>query len=405
MRFTKYFLMHLRQSKLFTMTPILFLLSGILCCPGQAHAEENWLKRSQQILNSLEGQPRSTWLDGKPYQDGDKQQLMDIGNAGKLIALGEQTSPVKSAINGKPLRLMFISFSLGESVLKGIFQEASGQDDILLVLRGPMPNQKLPGLFADLKKLLKNIEPVPNVIIDPTRFRKYAVTAVPEILVEDQGKAILRVKGVTSLDWLKSRQILGRQGDLGRFGEVYEIAEIDMLAEIRTRLSSINWRQKQSQALASFWEHRRFEMLSAAQENSDRIIDLTVTAPRDVVGPNGKLIIHAGQTANPLDKMSFGLCLLVFDATEKTQVDMVRGLSCQDRKARVMYLATQLPRQDGWDALKTLETSLNAPVYLLTPDVRQRFQLQNVPALVEQTGNRIVVRERKVADPVSGAAS
>ena len=69
-----------------------------------------------------------------------------------------------------------------------------------------------------------------------------------------------------------------------------------------------------------------------------------------------------------------------------------------------MYLATQLPRQDGWEALKTLETSLNAPVYLLTPDVRQRFQLQNIPALIEQFGNRIVVRERKVSGSV-GAAS
>ena len=105
---------------------------------------------------------------------------------------------------------MFISFSLGDSVLKGIFQEAAGQDDVLLVLRGPKPQQKLPGLFAELKSLLKDIDPVPNIVIDPTRFQKWAVTSVPEIVVEDHGKATLRVKGVTSLAWLKPRQEAGR---------------------------------------------------------------------------------------------------------------------------------------------------------------------------------------------------
>ena len=296
---------------------------------------------------------------------------------------------------------MFISFSLGESVLKGIFEEASGQADVLLVLRGPKPQQKLPGLFADLKALLKDIDPVPNIVIDPTRFQKWGVTTVPEIVVEDQGKATLRVKGVTSLAWLKSRQEAGRQGDLGRFGEVYEIAEIDLLEEIKKRLAAMDWPQKQQQALARFWEKRHFEVLPAAQENRERSIDLTVTAPRDVMAPDGNLIIRAGQSVNPLDKLAFGLCLIVFDATEKAQVDTVRHLSCRDKTARVLYLATELPRQDGWESLKTLETTLNAPVYLLTPDVRQRFQLQKVPALVEQSGNRVLVRERKVTIPAA----
>ena len=163
----------------------------------------------------------------------------------------------------------------------------------------------------------------------------------------------------------------------------------------------MDWSQKQQQAIARFWEKRHFEVLPAAQENRDRSIDLTVTAPRDVIAPGGNLIIRAGQSVNPLDKLAFGLCLIVFDATEKAQVDTVRHLSCRDKSARVLYLATQLSRQDGWEYLKTLETTLNAPVYLLTPDVRQRFQLQKVPALVEQSGNRVVVRERTVTSPVA----
>lgn len=370
-------------------------LLATLCWQCPAHAEEDWLSHSQNILNALEGQPRPAWLDSNPHQNEARQQALEIFNASKPIALGVTPDNVVSQ-TGKPLRVIFVSFSLGESVLKGIFEEASGQDDVLLVLRGPKPKQKLPGLFADLKALLKDIDPVPAIVIDPTRFQKWGVTTVPEIVVEDQGKAMLRVKGVTSLDWLKSHQHAGRQGDLGRFGEVYEIAEIDLLEEMKRRLAAMDWPQKQQQAIARFWEQRRFEVLPETQENRDRLVDLTVTAPRDVMAPNGSLLIRAGLSVNPLDNMAFGLCLMVFDATQQEQINTVWQLSCQDKKARVLYLATQLLRQAGWDGLKTLEMALNAPVYLLTSDVRQRFQLQKVPALVEQSGNRIVVRERKV---------
>jgi conjugal transfer pilus assembly protein TraW len=377
------------------------LMLAALFAHFPADAGEEWLTRSQNILNALEGQTRPAWLDGNPYQAETNRQALDIINGSKPIALSTASNALEPDKNGKPLRVIFISFSLGESVLKGIFEEASGQDDVLLVLRGPKPQQKLPGLFANLKALLKDIDPIPNIVIDPTRFQKWGVTTVPEIVVEDQGKAMLRVKGVTSLAWLKSRQDAGRQGDLGRFGEVYEIAEIDLLEEIKHRLAAMDWPQKQQQALARFWEKRQFEALPVALENRDRSVDLTVTAPRDIMAPNGNLILRAGQTVNPLDQLAFGLCLIVFDATQKAQVDTIRQLTCRDKTARVLYLATQLPRQDGWQGLNTLETALNAPVYLLTSDVRQRFQLQKVPVLVEQSGNRVVVRERKITIPAA----
>ena len=375
------------------------LLLTILFALCSAHADEPWLTRSQNILNSLEGQPRPTWLDNNPYQDQAQRHALDIVKDAKPIALDSLSALQKPLNNGKPLQVMFLSFSLGESVLKGIFEEASGQEDVLLVFRGPKPQQKLPGLFAELKVLLKDINPVPNIVIDPIRFQKWAVSTVPEIVVEDQGKASIRVKGVTSLTWLKSRQDVGQQGDLGRFGEVYDITEFDLLEEIKRRLATIDWPQKKQQALARFWEKRTFEALPNAQENLQRMVDLTMTAPHDLLAPNGKLIIQAGQTVNPLDKMAFGLCLIVFDATQKAQVDTVQQWSCWDKKARVIYLATQLPRQDGWEGLKAMEQVLKAPVYLLTPDVRQRFQLQKIPALVEQSGNKIQVQERKVPSP------
>jgi conjugal transfer pilus assembly protein TraW len=168
------------------------------------------------------------------------------------------------------------------------------------------------------------------------------------------------------------------------------------LEEIKRRMAAIDWKQKQRQAIARFWEQQKFEVLPVAQEDRDRSVDLTITAPRDLAAPNGQLIIRAGQTVNPLNKMPFGLCLMVFDATVPAQVELIQHQSCQDKRAHVMYLATSLPRQDGWEKLKHLENTLQAPVYLLTPDVRSRFQLQHVPSFVEQSGNRLLVHERKL---------
>jgi conjugal transfer pilus assembly protein TraW len=382
-----------------------FIMLAILLTHGAAQAEEDWLTRSQAILDRLERQSRPAWLDSNPHQAEANQQALELVNAAKSKALAAMPDGLAAHPQGKPVRVMFVSFSLGEPVLKGIFEEASGQEDVLLVFRGPKPGQKLPGFFADLKALLKDIDPLPNIVIDPIRFQKWKVTTVPEIVVEAQGRALLRVKGVTSLDWVKSRQNAGRQGDLGRFGEVYDIAEIDLLEAIKSRLATLDGPRMRQQAMARFWQKRQFEVLPASREDRDRTIDLTVTVPRDLVAPNGNLIIRAGHTVNPLDQLAFGLCLIVFDATQPAQLDTVKQLSCRDQNARVLYLATQLSRQDGWEGLKNLETTLNAPVYLLTPDVRQRFQLQQVPAVVEQSGNRIVVRERKVLQQAAGARS
>ena len=106
-------------------------------------ADEAWLTRSQRILQALEGQPRPDWLNGQAEQLDMKYQARQVLESSQAIrAEALSTSPTKLA-NGlpatpsnKPLTLLFMSFSLGESALKGIFEEASGQDDVLPVVFG-----------------------------------------------------------------------------------------------------------------------------------------------------------------------------------------------------------------------------------------------------------------------------
>lgn len=289
---------------------VLFCLANALLV-ASVKAEEEWLSQSQRILNALDGQAKPAWLEGNPYQsEANRQALEMMRNSNAMQSISASSNRLDKTVTphpGKPLKVVFVSFSLGDTALKGIFEEASGQDDALLMFRGPKPGQKLPALFADLKRLLKDIDPVPNIVIDPTRFQKWAVSSVPAIVVEADDKALLQVRGVSSLTWLNDKFKAGAAGDLGRLGEVYDIAEIDLLEEIKRRMAAIDWRQKQQQAIARFWGQQKFEVLPVALEDRERVIDMTITAPRNLTAPNGQLIVRAGQTVNPLDKMPFGL--------------------------------------------------------------------------------------------------
>jgi hypothetical protein len=60
---------------------------------------------------------------------------------------------------------------------------------------------------------------------------------------------------------------------------------------------------------------------------------------------------------------------------------------------QVTYLATRFERRLGWDGLTSVEDALDAPVFLLTPDVRARFALERVLAFVEARGNHFLVAE------------
>ncbi|PPD51400.1 MAG: conjugal transfer protein, partial [Methylomonas sp.] len=228
-------------------------------------AEEAWLQRSQAIMQALEGQSRPDWLNGQSEQLDVKRQAQQVFEASQAIRsnglIMESQNPQSTITSSKPLTLLFVSFSLGESSLKGIFEEAAGRDDVLLVFRGPKPGQKLPALMADLKRLLKGIDPLPNIVIDPTRFQRWSVTSVPDIVVEQDGKARLHVRGVSSLSWLDEQIKAGKQGDFGTMGDVADIVEIDLLEEIKRRMAVIDWKQKQQQAIARFWAQQKFEEL------------------------------------------------------------------------------------------------------------------------------------------------
>jgi conjugal transfer pilus assembly protein TraW len=302
-------------------------------------------------------------------------------------------SPAASAATGPDiLYTVFVSRSLGTEALRAIFQAARGPD-VRIVFRGVKPGEPMTDAIRTIQSLLNDLDPLPNVALDPTPFRDAGITAVPVIVARGGAGELARVSGLSAPDWLRAKVREGTRGDLGVRGPVVAIGEPDLIEELQRRLAALDPNKMREGAIGRYWQRAAFETLPTVTEARERLIDPTVTASADLVLPDGTALIHAGDTVNPLDRVPFTQRLVIFDASDPRQVETARRLGRTAGVLRPLYLATALERARGWEGLRTVEDRLDEPVYLLTPDVRTRFALERVPSMVEARGRVFAVTE------------
>ncbi|MEX8990137.1 TrbC family F-type conjugative pilus assembly protein, partial [Salmonella enterica] len=83
--------------------------------------------------------------------------------------------------------LVFASLSLGEQGLDDVLTAVSGQPDSVIVFRGIPEGMNLGQGVKAIQALAAKKDPVPNIIINPTLFKTYNITAVPTIvMLEDE---------------------------------------------------------------------------------------------------------------------------------------------------------------------------------------------------------------------------
>jgi conjugal transfer pilus assembly protein TraW len=307
---------------------------------------------------------------------------------------GSDQGPDATALSAGDIRLtVLVSRSLGAAQLKEIFAFAADTPRARVVFRGVAEDESLLDFIRQIHGLLAGIDPVPEVVLDPTPFAAAAVDIAPVLLAEGPVGELARIAGLADPLWLRTRVLAGERGDLGVRGPVKGVTEPDLIAELQRRLAAFNLEKLRGHALERYWQRVDFEAFPAAAEPRTREIDPTITAPRDVHTADGTLLVHAGEMVNPLDRLPFTQRLVVFDASDERQVATARRLGREAGELRVTYLATRLERRLGWEGLTSVEDALDAPVYLLTPDVRARFALERVPAFVEARGNLFLVAE------------
>jgi conjugal transfer pilus assembly protein TraW len=286
-----------------------------------------------------------------------------------------------------------IEQSLRDAQLKEVFALASGRPGVRVVFRGVAQDEPLQDFVRRVHALLAGLDPPPDVVIDPAPFRTAGADVVPLLIATGADGELARVAGLADPAWLRSQVSSGARGDLGVRGPVRAVAEPDIVEELRRRLAALDLATVGEQAVGRFWRRAALEALPVATQRRERTVDPTLVAAADVHGPDGRVLIPAGATTNPLDHLPFTRRLVVFDVSDPRQVTLARSLGAATGGQRVVYLATRSERASGWDGWTAVEDKLDAPVYLLTPDVRARFAIERVPSVVEARDRVFIITE------------
>ncbi|MFE8033259.1 TrbC family F-type conjugative pilus assembly protein [Thiohalocapsa marina] len=346
------------------------------------------------IQEAVSGTALPDWL--RPGSEASARAGTAFGAAERerMHRLTTAQMPGVPAANAPPPQTitLLVSRALGAAALRDIFATAA-RPDVRVVFRGVAEGEPLMDFIRGIHAELEGLDPIPAVELDPTPFREAGAEAVPLMILSGPDGEIARVAGLSDPAWLQAQVAAGRTGDLGVRGPVEAISEPDMLEEIARRVAALDLAALREQALARYWTRAVFEHLPAAREPRTRVIDPVIEAKADIALPDGTLLVRSGERLNPLDRLAFGLRLVVFDPTEPAQVRKARELGESAGALRPVYLATRLDREAGWEGFRALEDALDETVYLLTPDVRERFALERVPASVESAGRVFLVRE------------
>ena len=318
---------------------------------------------------------------------------------------------------------VFISFSLGDEELKELFARNAGKDDTALVLRGIPDGMTFGEGVKHVQGLAAQFDPMPNVVIDPTLFRDFQIKAVPTVIRVREKKSVVQVRkpgmkrtdtaellgkatGLHSDAWIKSQLEAGRKGDFGQQGEVREIWERDLIEAAKERVMRIDWEEKKERAAKRAWANLQYENLPTASKSVVRTIDPTILVEEDILDLNGNAIRRAGDRVNPMDIRPLTLALIVFNPLVESELKVVEAELPKLKKEHpeVMLLATDMVKDEtGWDAYTRLTDRLDSHVYLLTPEVRERFLLRATPSVVTGDNERKLFVVREIAPEVSSA--
>ena len=366
--------------------------------------EERHREKARRLLNDIEAVKKLL----KPQTEPDDATHRAEQNK-RTNKLDDDSAAAPEPEKAQDMSFVFISSSLGDAAMRRIIRENAGRTDATLVLRGVKKGENLGKAVLSIQTMVRELHEQTgktiNIIIDPTLFELFGITAVPTVvrskaslpdpLRKPQYEPIAFVKGLASDEWLLARIESGSVGDLGQQGPVYEIAEPDLIEEMKQRAASIDWEAKKNEAIARYWSNQKYEDFEKAEVTRTFEIDPTIIVTADIKDVDGILIRKAGERINPLEIRPFFKEVIFFDATDKEQRSRVRRFT-QARDAAVkgyigrIYISTRFDPEKGWDGYKELTDWLQAPLYQLQPGLAGRFGVVRVPSVVTADNDRKV---------------
>lgn len=375
----------------------------------------------------------------------------DSENERSLGRGSKEQSAANPETETKWLTTFFISESMGKEKVKALIDAYAGDNTVRFVLKGFNGKGTINDGLKWLLDLILGMNPQPNILLDPELFQRYDVTVAPTMLLErvdgapvekqsadeqkisrtlknlgtalglaeDQSKTAadqiaqevvtkkaltrrpaLIVSGVTSREWAIEKAKEGAEFNQKTQGEVFEISERDILEIAKERVARIDWERKKEEALNRFWERQQdhYVSLPLAQESTERIVDPSIVLNRDVYGADGSVVFKAGQKFNPFDRMPFTKTVIVFNASIPKEVEAVAKLvnEEQSQNRNVLLLVTEFKSSGAFEQIKTMNEMWQEPVYLLTPELKKRFDIRATPTVIKADNNKKVFLVKEI---------
>ena len=174
--------------------------------------------------------------------------------------------------------------------------------------------------------------------------------------------------------------------DLGIHGKLYEIKEEDMLSYVRRKAGEIDMRTLHEsiskKVEESYAEHSSVSLdVPSATEERVRYIDPSVVVRNPLYDHTGKMISPVG-TVNPLDHVSLSRSILVL---REDQIKRALEEISKRREKPILLLT------DG--DIRKASSLAGQIVYKASPFMLRRLQIEKVPSIVTQEGQKLKVEE------------
>lgn len=182
--------------------------------------------------------------------------------------------------------------------------------------------------------------------------------------------------------------------NLGMIGPGYRISEPDMLEWIENKVAAKvasgeveRYQQQQAEKIRQkLYDPAPLTSVSKATRDRTLYFDPSFTVDDNIHNEQGQLLVAAGTTINPLDRLHLTRPLIFFDARDARQVAFAKRFI----DARAGLAKPILVGGSYFELMKQWQ----APVYFDQQSALiRRLGIQHVPAIVEQEGNRLRVHE------------
>ena len=281
--------------------------------------------------------------------------------------------------------LLFVSRGLPAGELAAAIAAARADRSITLVVRGLMPGETFQDTLGAWSRILGRQQVPPALVIDPTLYRRYAVTSVPILLDAATGRPPRAFPAAPVLPG----------GFFSDPAGTFPIAEPDLGNVLRGLAAHLDLPARGKAALARFWQQVAATSLPPATSTRTRRHRPFAQTANDLRDAQGGLILPAGTLINPLEQVPLTSTILVIDGQSPTEIAWARDQAGQGRHP--IILIANPDRSGGWDAWQRLQEELGQPVFLLERTLALRLGVQVTPSRIEAHGLDLVITEMSLA--------